>query len=247
MQSLNDNFYVLIIIAMTGASLLVVLFILLQIRGQNKLLRQQKKLQEVELNHRKELLHAIILSQEKERSRIGMDLHDEVGTVLSSLRMTVENSHHKSTIDKVIANVRSIAHSLSPFTKGVYGLTDALEDLCDHVNQSEKVRVSLYYPSDGTLPLLHDSTALALYRVISECINNTLKHAHARSIELSLVPDGGYLVIDYKDDGIGLGADSGKGMGMRNIESRLEMIGAAFTMSDKGYKGFRLQIRTSIQ
>jgi signal transduction histidine kinase len=258
-QSLNDNYYILIIIAMAGACLLVVLFILLQIRSQNRLLRQQKKMQETELHHQKELLHTVILSQEKERNRIGMDLHDEVGTVLSSLRMTIESfpdntpmttvpgslsSHCKYIIDKVIVNVRGIAHNLSPFTGGVYGFTDALEDLCEHINRSEKIAISLQHPADGTFPQLPETTALALYRVIAELINNTVKHANAENIVLSFEMNDPWLQVDYKDDGSGFIADGvKKGMGMRNIESRLGMIGATYAMTTESNSGFGLRIK----
>ena len=254
---MTDNYYVLIVIAMAGTCLLVVFFILLQIRNQNKLLLQQKKLQEVELHHQKELLHAVIVSQEEERTRIGMDLHDEACTVLSSLRMTIDNFANtpgmpaaagqlgvqsKYIIDNVIKNVRSISHNLSPFTAGAYDFIDAIEDICDHINQSREITIDLQYPPNGALSKLPDMKALALYRVITELINNTVKHAHARNIALSFDIKDSLLVIDYKDDGIGMAAGAAKkGMGMRNIESRLGLVEAGYTID--GDRGFALRAR----
>jgi len=245
---------------MTGICLLVISFILLQIRSQNKLLKQQKKIQEIELNYRKELLHAIIISQEQERNRIGIDLHDEVGTRLSSLRMIIENFaagpnmpdptpafklQCKGIIDKAIADVRDIAHNLSPFTTGAYGLIEAIEDLCDPIHQSEKIAISLQYPENDALHRLPDTLALALYRVIAELIHNTIKHARAGEITLTFEINDHLLLIRYADNGIGIKKDIGnKGMGMRNIASRLEMIQAAYTMDTaEGGRGFDMQIK----
>src|SRR5687767_11363040 len=90
MQEVADNIYLLLIIGMFGTVLLVVIFILINIRSKNKLLRQQRKTQEAALQHQKDLLHATINSQEEERKRIGSDLHDEVGSALSTLRMYIQ-------------------------------------------------------------------------------------------------------------------------------------------------------------
>jgi signal transduction histidine kinase len=260
MQKITDNIPLLVILAMTGTGLLVISFILLYIRNQNKLLIQKKKLQESEIKYQKELLHAVITSQEQERKRIGMDLHDEVGSALASLRMIVGNfarndgavpgaeSFHqqcKRIIDRVITDVRNISHNLSPLTKGVYGFTDALEDLCDNINQSGKIQVSLQLNANGALSGLDDTAALALYRVLAELINNTIKHAQAENIHIVFSATGNQVVIDYADDGKGLPVFAGtvtRGMGMRNIESRLGIIGAGYTLKNEN-RGFEIQIR----
>lgn len=258
MQHVNDNYLVLIIMAMAGTVLLVILFILLQVRNQNRLLRQQKKMQQAELNHQKELLHAVIQSQEMERNRIGMDLHDEVGTILSSLRMTIQhftdqaavdttagqfNNHSRYLIDKAVGSVRSIAHNLSPFRSEVYGFTDALEDLCDRIHQPDKMNVALDCSCEAELKQLPGATTLALYRVITELINNTLKHAQATCITLSLSAEHDHLVVHYHDNGIGMPAGTAaKGMGLHNIESRLGMIGATYTIAPVNAGGFGIYI-----
>ena len=174
-----------------------------------------------------------------------MDLHDEVGTVLSALRMTFADLPEvKRIIDRVITNVRSIAHNLSPFTGGAYGFMDALEDLCDQINQSGELSISLNYPDADQLNRLPGPVGLALYRVIAELINNTLKHAKARNIVILMEAEGGVMRIAYKDDGIGLkNSPAGHGMGMRNMESRLGMIGATYTIDMEKQQGFGLQIK----
>jgi signal transduction histidine kinase len=257
MQEVGDNIYLLIIIGMFGTALLVVTFILINIRNRNKLLRQQRKAHHAVIQHQKDLLHATITSQEEERRRIGSDLHDEVGSVLSSLRMyiqkfTEENdlanatefgTKSKSMIDSIITNTRNISHDLSPITGGAYSIMDALEDLCSQVNLSDKPEISLSASKEDMLSHLNLNHALALYRVIRELVKNTITHARANSIIIDITEEKGQFLILYKDDGNGmLKKMRNKGMGMNNIESRLNMIGAGYNITTSPGKGFEISI-----
>ena len=243
---------------MIGSVFLVVSFIFLIIYNNNKLLKQKRKLQEAEINYQKELLYAVIDSQEKERQRIGMDLHDEVGATLSALRMIIEDftdrataipeslsfcKQSKSIIDAVISSIRNISHDLSPLGKGSDNFTDALEDLKDRVEQSGKIRMD-FQKELNHIPVLANTTSLALYRVFAELINNTIKHARAENILLIIREEDGQLSFHYKDNGIGI-QNMGiikRGIGMRNIESRLRMINAHFTIKEENKNGFEMMI-----
>lgn len=256
---MTDNLYLLVITAMVGTAFLVVSFILLVIYNSNKLLQQKRKLQEAELNYQKDLLYAVIDSQEKERQRIGMDLHDEVGSSLSSLRMVMEGfiekvkdtsgadlfcTQSKTIIDDVITNVRTISHDLSPLGKGTYDFTDALKDLQDRINLSGKIHMEadIQSPCLNRLNTIH---SLALYRVFTELINNTIKHAQATRIVLSILETEKNFNFNYTDNGIGIQKDPAThkpGIGMRNIESRLRMIGSDFTFKEAGARGFGISI-----
>lgn len=233
MRHANDNIYVLVILAMAGATFLVVVFILFQVRHRNKVLR-----------HQKELLHAMIQSQEAERRRIGMDLHDEVGTVLSALRMTVDDRAGREIIDKLIGNVRSIAHNLSPFVGTAYGLTDALEDLREQVCQPGVLEVSLECPPEGVSIPLSPMAALGLYRVIAELMNNTVRHARAGRVDIVLRLAPPLLLADYRDDGIGMVTpNASRGMGWYNIESRCGLMGATLELTTGAGKGMAVHVR----
>ena len=262
MPEVVDNIYLLIIIGMFGSALLVVSFILINIRNRNKLLRQQKNATKAAIQHQKELLYATINSQEEERKRIGSDLHDEVGSALSTLRMyiqkfTEENEAAKSTefgtksksmIDSIITNTRNISHDLSPITGGAYSIMDALEDLCSQVNLSGKPEISLSVSGDDVLSNLDPNHALALYRVIRELIKNTITHAQANSIMIDITDENRNLVIMYKDDGKGMEKSSvQKGMGLNNIESRLSLIGASNTINTAPGKGFEISIYVPVK
>lgn len=259
MQKITDNIFFLVLLAMIGSALLVASFILLTIYNSNKLLKQKRKLQEAEINYQKELLYAVIDSQEKERQRIGMDLHDEVGATLSALRMIIDdfvdkttslpaaatfNTQTKSIIDAVITTIRNISHDLSPLGKESDNFMDALEDLKEKINQTGKIHMHLRKENEQ-LPYLTSSSSLALYRVFAELINNTIKHAKASHIILSICEKEEKMVFNYSDDGTGIQQNSTvikNGIGMKNIESRLRMINADFAIKEDGSKGFEINI-----
>ncbi len=245
---------------MAGIALIIVGFILLQVRNQNKLLQQQKALAAAELEHQKKLLQAEITSQENERQRIGKDLHDEVGSVLSSLRLMIEhhtendepagektnfNSNSKKMIDDIINNVRHISHNLSPRISGSFGFYDAVHELCETVKQSGGITLTLQFTEDN-MPVHFDSnTAMATYRVIAELINNTIKHAKATSIYLTITTEKNNVLINYTDNGSGFLYNKNgayKGMGLQNIESRLSMINASWQIITAPSEGFIMHI-----
>lgn len=257
MQTVTDNIYILVLTGMLGASLLVVSFILLQIRNQNKLLGERKKLHDTEIQYQQQLLHTLITSQEIERERIGMNLHDEVGSTLSSLRLIIEDHNSKLTepagdfvvnsktiIDNIITNVRTICHNLAPRIRDSLSLYDAVHDLTNHINLSGKLYMTFNAAEHNINVQISSNVAIALYRVIAELVNNTLKHAHAKQIQLSMLVNNSTLHIHYSDDGTGLPAGNAtpaKGMGMQNIESRLNMTGAGYKLLNNT-KGFAMEI-----
>jgi signal transduction histidine kinase len=257
------NIYYYVLAGMVGTFLLFVSMMLFYIKYRKNLLQQQYQMKEAELQHQKALLHAVIITQEQERKRIGMDLHDEVGSVLASLRLVVENFADndvhalpvdefnikcKSVIDSVIGNVRNISHNLSPALKGIYGFHDAIQDFCDGINHTGKIAIDVAFTYDIAKIKLDENVSLAFYRVISELINNTLKHANASKIDIVFSLSNGLYTIEYKDNGTGItkGTKGGSsGMGMQNIESRLGMVGAKYKINNKG--GFYMHITLPLE
>lgn len=250
---MKDAYY-LIVIGMGVTFLLALSLVFFYIRYQRRLLNQQLQLQKAELQHKEELLHATIQSQEDERRRIGRDLHDGVGSMLSNLRMNLNRLNSivgnepaisnitdqcATLIDKTIADVRSIAHSLSPSGLELFGLAGALEELCDSINQSGQLSISIEN-NMRNYKKLDPNVSLALYRVLQELMSNTVRHAEARTALIRFAEQDNSLFIDYKDDGKGFLTPEGKatGMGMRNIESRLGMIGAKHNITSSPGEGF---------
>jgi signal transduction histidine kinase len=244
-----------------AAILFLSIFFYTQKAKRNRLLAAQK-MQEKEIAYQKALLESVITSQEAERKRIGMDLHDEVGAALSTLRMKIEQNAsgtvphqeaagmYKTDIDRIIANMRHIAHSLSPRISGNYGFYDAIHEIADQVNRVGKINMIVNFDEHNLPFFVNEQMPMALYRVVAELVNNTLKHAAAKTIRLDVDVAADKMIINYSDDGIGNGQIPGinkKGMGMQNIESRLGMIGALWELYKPENGGYGIVITVQLK
>lgn len=247
----TDNIYILLLLGMTGMTLLACAVILFYIRNQKRLQRQR----EAEIRYQKELTYAVIQSQETERKRIGRDLHDDVGSALSNLKLfTVQLQSHRpeaielykafrSQVDVILDKVRSISHILSPAELEMFGLEESIEELCLTIHRTGALEVTFDNQAADGLKKLSYERALALYRVLQELFTNTVKHAGATGVSVSISRGDGLLRCTYRDNGRGLGkVRAGNGIGMRNIESRLSMIGARYHLQDPAEGGFGIWI-----
>lgn len=256
MQKFTDNITFLIFTGIAGMLMLAISFILVHFRSQNNLFKQRDITQKLQLNHQQELLQATIHTQEKERQRIGQDLHDDVGTALSNLRLLVDTldsnfnasankfaARSKEMIDKVIGDVRHISHDLSPPGIELYGLLGTLEDFCEEIVMLGNHKINVHNQAFDALESLTNIEAVSIYRIIKELLHNTIKHADATHINIWFIQDFQVMNVIYEDNGRGMGIENnkGKGMGIFNIESRLKVIGATEIHLDLDFRGYRFQ------
>lgn len=233
-------FYVYIIFGMLGSFSLCIGILILYFRYRKGMLQHKFETIAATVAHQKKLLSTVIATQEQERKRIGMDLHDQVGTALSSIKFILAEPEKNSAlihkqINEIIASVRSIAHDLSPRMTGEYGFYDALLEYCDVVNQSGQLLVQVTFKSETAQVFLTSEQGMTVYRVITELITNTLKHAHARHIYINFYFTEQHFEISYQDDGTGIsGKPFRSGIGFQNIESRISSIQASMEMKEPG-------------
>jgi PAS domain S-box-containing protein len=202
------------------------------------------------------ILSAVIKAEEQERERISRDIHDGLGPLLSTIKLYVNElesgdlepgeksemlKQTNELINEAISSSRAISNNLSPHLIMDFGLVKAVEAFCKKVNLAQKVRISFENSLD---PVRFDQTVeIVLYRVITELINNTLKHASASKIEIYLEMIDQVLQMTYLDDGIGfdkdkaMGAEAG-GMGLKNIVSRLKSINGNYRIHSRPGAGF---------
>jgi signal transduction histidine kinase len=255
---MSNDIFLLIMLGMSGTLLLAGAVIFFYIRYQHRFLVQREALQKKELEHKKHLLYTSIQSQEEERMRISRDLHDHVGSRLSNIRMTLGNMERtaddkdafkhivetsKKGIDEVMADIRTISQGLLPPGLSLWGFYHSIEDLCVNTRASSGLNITFTDQTSGELQTLPFETALSLYRVIQEALTNTLKHANANHITITLLVKDKKGIINYSDNGIG--AEMNKkttGLGMYNIESRLSMINASYKVITSNGEGFTLSI-----
>lgn len=229
--------------------------ILLYSHFRKNLYTQMLAHEELKGKHQGELLRSSIEAQEEERKRIARDLHDELGATLSISRMhlvqmedMLTNESHGRKLANVrvltetaLATMRRISHELMPPQLETLGLIKTLEDVAAQLNQLEKMTLKL--EAQSYFPDMPWRITLGMYRVIMELINNTLRHAHASEISLTIGADVNEYTFKYCDNGIGLPAEAlPKGLGWNNIEARINSLQGNYVL-EKGHHGFEIFIR----
>lgn len=199
---------------------------------------------QLELQHQEELLQNNILVQEKERHRIAQDLHDEIGSKLNVLKLYLFQLKKRNAsqekfdelikdmdgiLAKTIDTTRSISHELLPPTLDNFGVISAIQELTDDINLHNKNTIGLSINGNEGKRLGSKLAEINVFRIIQELINNSLKQ-EVSSICINIQMTESELDISFKDDGPGYNPEdpkNKKGMGLRNINNRLKMIGAS--------------------
>ena len=136
-----------------------------------------------------------------------------------------------------------ISHNISPHILENYGLTAAIKTFIDELNNSERIKIELHINPFNRFELKHE---LTVYRTITELINNTIKHANCNKIEISFEQKGDILKIRYEDDGSGFSKlqtrKDSKGMGIENIQNRIQSLGGTITFSNGENGGMKATI-----
>lgn len=232
-----------------------IFFILFIIFFNQKVLQKNKAIKSLEEKRKVELLQNTIEIQEKERARLGADIHDDLGPMLSTIKMHVNQVNHTGEVngkmqlisnylDDTISDMREISKNLFPTILKEFGLQIALEDLKDRVNSTNEIEVHFDYNSD--FKSLKESVALSLYRISQEFINNSLKHSQAKNIYITLDKRKNQTALDILDDGIGFDltqiSKNKKGIGLKNMELRSRSINAAFKLHSEPNKGTQITV-----
>ncbi len=233
-------------------SVMAMAFVAFHSRSQQKLLSQKLEAQE-------QLLHQTILAQEEERSRIAKDLHDDIGSKLNVIFLYVQRLKKIATsaddpgtaineltqiINTTIGSTRRISHELLPPTLEEFGLAEALKELCEGFSGTGYLNIDLNIP-DKALCIQDKMTALNIFRILQELINNAIRHGKARNIAIFFSDTSDEICIRYEDDGKGFDSNmvmKNKGLGMNNVESRLKMIGGNWTYESSPGNGMKAKI-----
>jgi signal transduction histidine kinase len=227
--------------------------VLLTQQFRKNIYRQKLEQEELKNLHQNELLISMIQVQEKERKRIGQDLHDELGALLSIVRMHTIQLHEKveagdehilprlqnikDLIDNSLVSIRRISHELMPPQLEEFGLLKTLEAICTQINKTGEINIDLF--SADNIPDLEWPVKLGLYRINMELINNTIKHAAATNISIQFTHQQNCILCEYSDNGKGIqDAELGKGLGQKGVRARVLALGGTFEAkrpADGGY------------
>jgi two-component system sensor kinase FixL len=205
-----------------------------------------------EIATRERLEREMVDISERERKRIGYDLHDGLGQQLTGAALAVQVVREKiakrdlpeaadlaravGLIEDGIAISRKLAQSLQPVEEQAGGLMEALQRLSDTTTELFKIQCRF----DCEFPIvIHDlSTADNLYRISQEAVSNAVKHGHAHNIVISLEDRDQATVLSITDDGTGIldQVQSG-GMGLKIMAQRARLIGAKLGITRTRLRG----------
>lgn len=252
----NEGIPVLILVLIGTAVMLilvvsVILFVALY---QKKVLAQQNEIQLTENRHQRELLNATIEVAEQEREKIAKNIHDDIGTLLNVLRLQLTKLSRNTgdhllseeiakdsmgIVDESIRTVRGIAHDLMPPTLVKLGLDKGIAELCKQLNLGGQIKVDLEVDTHDIR--LAPSVELQLYRAIREVVNNIIKHSHAQIIRINIRATPVVHTTVIAHDGIGINDDTvtqlvqaQKGVGLKSIQSRVQLVKGSVQYLSKG-------------
>lgn len=199
----------------------------------------------IDITENKRLEREIQETSEREKRRIGQDLHDGLGQYLTGIacmvkvveqKLTSQNLPEASSVKQItnmvnetIAQSRDLARGLCPVELENNGLHAALDELAGRVSRAN---VNCTFKSPQTIKVYDNPTAVHLYRIAQEAVNNAIRHGHAKNVTIGLTTQNNQVLLTVQDDGGGFpkGAVKSSGMGLRVMNYRAGMIGATITI-----------------
>lgn len=229
---------------------------------QRKVTRFNAALKKMEDDKQQILLNASIKFQEEERNRIAADLHDDVGPLLATARLYLNENminqepasqlqsifSAKQIIDDAIQLIRNISHSMMPPTLKNFGLESAMSDLFQKINGSGSLNASVRFHDYRTRLKLEQE--LLIFRIIQELVNNIIKHSHAGFIHLTQNANATHSYLRLHHDGHGIIQTEferlnhvSTGLGLKNIASRIKVLnGRIFFEIDPSHTYYKVTI-----
>ncbi len=232
-----NQLIVSLILSFLAASIIFIIFFYF---SRKKIIKQKLAKKDLEISHQNEMLRAVVFTQEEERKRIAQDLHDDISSKLNVVSL---NSHLLTTpnlsfeeqqeivdnivqlTSKALENSRRIAHDLLPPVLEKFGLNSGIQELVADYNSAKLARVN--YETLVLFDNLDFNFQLHIFRILQELLNNSIKHGKPTEISIAFKKVDNQTEMIFKDNGLGFDMENGsfkKGLGLRNIESRVDFI-----------------------
>lgn len=195
-----------------------------------------------ERNREYSIMNAVLRGQEQERKRLGAELHDGIGQIMSAIALEVSQMTEEASdknientkedlaqltekLQEVIREVRNISHDLMPEVLESFGLREAINQTCNNLKGRAGIRVVFdFVDVESRYDQLIE---VNLYRITQELLTNVQKHANCSNVFVSLMDHGTSISLSVEDDGVGFktqGDKEFKGIGLSNVYSRVNMM-----------------------
>jgi signal transduction histidine kinase len=210
----------------------------------------------------RKVLNAIINTEENERKRFADDLHDGLGPILSTVKMSLSslnariddpsgmvilnNTNH--LVNEAINTIKDISNNLSPHVLSNFGLASAISAFTTKINQTKTVKID--FKTNMENQRFENDKEVVIYRAACELINNAIRHSGASTIEIELNKHEKFVTLQFYDNGRGfdsstLKTEDNKGMGLSNIETRVKTVEGVFILESTPGKGTSALIKVT--
>jgi signal transduction histidine kinase len=247
-----------ILLGSLGLGALVALVAVVRIRVLEARSQEQHERTERAEAEMRGLSQRLVRAQEDERRRLARELHDEIGQMLTALRMELGKAERlrsaggaafvgsvaecKRIIDTIMESVRALSMGLRPAMLDDFGLGSALD--WHARDYSRRYNVPVFLSVEGDVDTLPEPQRTCVYRVVQETLTNCAKHARATRIDVSVREGQGRLHLSVADDGVGVDTtdESRTGMGLVGIEERVREIDGKVSIHSRPGAGTRVEV-----
>ena len=244
------------IAAIAGSIILLsIILVSMFLNSRHKQRLQEERIKTLQQESTIGILKGVVQGEEKERGRIARELHDGIGGMLSAAMMRMMSiRHEKEEITSVPAyieamdllqemgdEIRKTAHNLMPEVLLKQSLPEAIRTYCNFVEKGKTLQVD--FQSFGSFDNITQKNKLNIYRIIQEMLKNITEHANARHALLQLQVNEQLLTITVEDDGRGFNTEEiKKGIGLHNLQTRVDSMSGHFTIESGAGKGTSVYI-----
>jgi two-component system, NarL family, sensor kinase len=261
MQDQSPEIYFIIVIGAVLALLLVGFIVSILFLYQRRQHRQEQELTRMREEYEREVLRSQLEIQEESFKTIGQELHDNIGQMLSVVKLSlavlplpkeheafepIQNS--RQILNKAMTDLADLTKSLHTDRIAQIGLADSIQFELESLRRSGLVEID--FSISGSEQHLDEQKSIFLFRIFQENMNNILKHARAKQVTVSLQYSDDEFVMQIADDGIGFDVQAKKnsalstaGVGLKSIFNRAKLIGAVLDMQSEPGKGTTVTIR----
>ena len=240
------------------ASVLISLLMFIGVIYIRQIFNLQKKIDSLRKENESKVLSAIIKAEEETKKKFAKELHDGLGPILSSIKMSISAINKKAigetnqqiikktnqAIDEALVTTKEVSNNLSPHILQNYGLLKAIKTFVNNLNLDNNYQIE--FKSNIESKRFNPTIEIILYRIICELFANTIKHSCANTVEINLDLQNNMLYLSYSDNGIGIDPEEVQnntvGMGLSNIRSRIKSLNGTIHINSKQDKGFNIEI-----
>ena len=224
-----------------------------------KIFNLQDRIEQMREENAQNILSAVIKAEDKARQNFARELHDGLGPVLSSIKMAlsaiseesltplnkkiIQSAYHAT--DNSITTLKEISNNLSPHLLTNYGLEKVIESLANQLFSPRNIHYELIFNLNEIL--LPEELKISCYRIVSELMNNSMRHANPSSVKLTISDTVHVLSMLYEDNGVGMEYNQSilktdiPGMGLNNIFSRTKSLKGHYVIKTSPGKGFSIE------